>query len=89
MNWKEKIKFILWWAISIAITFFLIYWFVLWGGWKLFESGDPILLELGAAIVLGTIIFLVFKSMFVIGKQFSSEIEDLKKRIEGLENKGE
>lgn len=84
---KEKLKFLLGWAISIAITFGLIYWFVLWGGWKLFESGDPILIELGAAIVIGTVVFLMFGVTRAMEKDYSSKIADLEKRIEELENK--
>ncbi len=84
---KEKLKFILGWAISIAITFFLIYWFVLWGGWKLFESGDPILIELGAALVIGTVVFLIFVITKILVKDYSSRIADLEKRIEELERK--
>lgn len=84
---KEKLKFLLGWAISIAVTFGLIYWFVLWGGWELFESGDPILIELGVSLVIGTIVFFMFVLTYIVVKDYSAKITELENRIAELEKK--
>ena len=49
---KDKLKLLLRWAIIFLFCFIMIYLFVFFGGWKLFESGDPILIEIGVAFIL-------------------------------------
>ena len=42
---KDKIKLLLRWVGIFLLCLIVIYLFVFFGGWKLFESGDPILIE--------------------------------------------
>lgn len=80
---KNKIKDVSVLIMCIIISFIFIYLFVFAGGWKLVESGDPILLEFAASIVVGFMIFIIFK----ITKYYDTKIKKLEKRIEELENK--
>ena len=84
---KDKLKLILHWIFCVVISFVLIYLFVFVGGWKLFESGDVVLIEIGVAFVVGTILYLVFESTRVMEKDYSFKISELEKRIEELEKK--
>lgn len=68
---------------SIIVSFVYIYLFVFFGGYKLFDSKDIILQEIGASVIIGVVVFLVFKSF----KLNSDKIDELEKRIEELENK--
>ena len=79
---KSKLKNIVIFILSWIISFVVIYLFVFFGGYKLFESGDVILKEIGVAFIVGIIIFLIF-SLF--GNN-SDKISELEKRIEELEN---
>ncbi len=80
---KNSIKDILVLLLSIIISFILIYLFIFFGGSKLFESGDVILQEVGVSIVIGALVFWIIK----INKTNYDKIEELKKRVEELENK--
>ena len=79
---KSKLKNIAVFICSWIISFAVIYLFVFFGGYKLFETGDIILKEIGVAFIVGIIIFLIF-SLF---KTNSDKISKLEKRIEELEN---
>ena len=57
---KDKLKNILMFILSWVISFVVIYLFVFFGGYKLFETGDIILKEIGVAFIVGIIIFLIF-----------------------------
>ena len=80
---KDKIKLILKWAVIFIICFVVIYLIVFFGGWKLFESGDPILVEVGVAFALSFFVF-VFNEI-VTGLE--KRVKSLEKRIEELENR--
>ena len=80
---KDKIKLILKWAVIFIIWCDVIYLIVFFGGWKLFESGDPILVEVGVAFVLSFFVF-VFNEI-VTGLE--KRVKSLEKRIEELENR--
>lgn len=54
---KKKAKMLLRWLGAFILCFLAIYLIVFLGGWKLFESGDPILMEIGAALVLSIFFF--------------------------------
>ena len=73
---KDKIKLLLKWAGIFVFSFVIIYLFVFLGGWKLFESGDPILIEIGVALVLSFFVFI-----------FNEILTDLEKRIKSLEER--
>lgn len=78
---NKKQRFILHFLICFVISFVCIYLIIFTGGWSLFESGDPILLEIAAAIVIGFIIWLIYE----LSGQFECKIKELEKRIEELE----
>ena len=69
-------KRLLKWAGVFVLCFLVIYLIVFFGGWKLFESGDPILIEIGAALVLSIFLF-----------AFGESIEALEKRVKTLEER--
>ena len=79
----SKPKLILHWVICTAISFIGIYLFVLLGGWRLFQSGDPIMLEIAAALVVGFLIWIVFEAH----RYHESKITQLEKRVAELEKK--
>ena len=79
----KKHKMLLHWLISTFICFILIYLFVFFGGWKLAESGDPILLEVLAAIAMG----FIFWIMFEITSAQQAKIQELEQRITALEKR--
>ena len=56
-----KIKLLIKLAITFVSCFAVIYVIVFFGGWKLFESGDPVLIELGASAVLTIFVFVFFE----------------------------
>ncbi len=84
---KNKLKLVLHWLLCVVISFALIYLFVFVGGWKLFESGDVILIEIGVAIIVGTVLYLFCEVNDKIEKDYSSKITELEKRIVELEKK--
>lgn len=73
---KNKIKLLLKWAGMFVLCFIIIYLIVFFGGWKLFESGDPILIEIGIAVIL---------SFFVL--VFNEVVTGLEKRVKSLEER--
>ena len=78
---NQKIKMYLHLFVSVVMSFIVIYIVVFFGGWKLFESGDPILMELAAAIVIGFIFWFIFE----VSQFTNSKIDELEKRISELE----
>ena len=78
---KQNLKSYLRWFISILLSFVCIYLFIFVGGWKLLESGDPIRMELAAAIVVGTILFV----MNEVATAQDKKIKDLEQRVAELE----
>lgn len=79
---KNEFKMVLKLLLSIFISFICIFLFVFFGGHMLFESGDEILIELGASVVIGVVVLLAFE----LFKSNRKKIEELEKRIEKLEN---
>lgn len=80
---NNKIKSFLRWAGTFLITLIVIYLFVFFGGWKLFESGDPILIEIGVALVLSFFVFVIGEVLTGLEKRVTT----LEERIGKLENK--
>lgn len=80
---KDKIKSLLRWAGTFVLCLIVIYLFVFFGGWKLFESGNPILIEVGIAFVLS---FFVFGINEVI-RSVEKKLKTLEERINELEKK--
>lgn len=56
---NSKFKSLLRWAGTFVICFIVIYLTGFFGGWKLFNSGDPILIEIGVALVLSFFVFVI------------------------------
>lgn len=80
---KNKLTYMLKLALCILCFFVFIYLFIFVGGYQLFESGDPILQELGVSVLIGVIIMFVIE----LFKSNSKRIENLEKRIEKLEKR--
>lgn len=80
---KEKIKLLLKWAGIFVLCFIVIYLLVFFGGWKQFESGDPVLIEVGIALVLSFFVF-VFNEI-VTGLE--KRVKALEERLKELDNK--
>ena len=78
---KSKLKLLLLWLAVFAACFAIIYLIVLFGGAKLFESGDPILIELGAALILSVFVSVILHAM----EKQSKRIDALETRIQTLE----
>ena len=81
---KNKLKILLKWAVAFLVCFGVIYLLVFIGGWQLFESGDPILIELGAAFILSFFVLIFYEITVSLEKR----IKSLEKRVDELENKG-
>ena len=73
---KNKIKSILKWVATFVLCFITIYLIVFFGGWKLFVNGDPILIELGVALILSIFVF-----------AFNEVVTNLEKRVKSLEER--
>ena len=78
---KEKFKTMLRWFAWFVICFLIIYLMVFVGGWKLFESGDPIFVEVGAAVILSIFVFAGNEAATELNKK----VKALEERIEALE----
>lgn len=78
---KNTLKMLLHWLVSTVLCFVLIYLFVFFGGWRLLETGDPILPEVVAAIAMGFVLWLVYE----ITSAQDAKIGALEKRIAELE----
>ena len=73
---KDKIKLLLKWAGIFLLCFIVIYISVFLGGWKLFESGDPILIEIGVSLPVSFFVFI-----------FNEIVTGLEKRVKSLEER--
>lgn len=82
---KKTGKLILKYLITLAVCFGLIYAFVFCGLSDLFESDDPIQIELGFSVILA---FFVTSFLEIISS-LKNKIEDLDKRIESIEKRDE
>jgi hypothetical protein len=80
---KDKLKLLLRWAIIFLFCFITIYLFVFVGCWKLFESGDPIFIEIGVAIILSFFVLLFIEMISILEKR----VKALEDRIKELEKK--
>lgn len=69
------------WLGTFSLCFLAIYLIVFLGGWKLFESGDPILIEIGAALVL-SIFFFAINEVLTMHEKKIKDLEDHIKKLE-------
>lgn len=80
---KKQLKNLHRWALTFLLCFIVIYLIVFIGGRKLFESGDPILMEIGVALILSIFVFAVNE---VIGA-LEKKVKSLEARVDELEKK--
>ncbi len=80
---KGTLKILIKWAVWFVVCFAVIYLIVLFGGWKLFESGDPIMLEIGLALILSVFVTIINEVVTGLEKR----IKCLEEKIEKLEQK--
>ena len=80
---KEKAKMFLRWLVTFVLCFVIIYLVVFLGGWKLLESGDPILTEAGIALILSVFVYAINE----VTTKLYGRIKDLEERIKRLEDK--
>lgn len=76
---KNKFKILLRWAAIFVACFLIIYLFVFFSGWKLFESGDPILIEIGASLVLSFFVAAFTEALIILEKRIAALEEHIKK----------
>ena len=79
---KSKGKMILRFLGCFVLCFLVIYLTVFVGGWKLFQSGDPILIEIGVSVILSIFVFAVNEVM----TSHDKKIKDLEKQVKMLED---
>ena len=79
---RAKLRTLMRWAITFVVCFIVIYLFVFFGGWKLFESGDAVLVELGVALVLSIFVYLFTEIVIRLEKR----VKALEERLDKLEN---
>ena len=75
---KGAFKILLKWASWFVVCFVVIYLIVFFGGWKLFESDDPILIEIGLALILSVFVSIMNEVVTVLEKRIKSLEEKLK-----------
>ena len=80
---KFIVKNILKWFGTFVLCFVVIYLVVFFGGWQLFNSGDPILIEIGVALVLSLFLFIINEVISSLEKR----VKVLEERINELETK--
>lgn len=80
-----KIKKFLRWLGSFVLCFITIYLIVFFGGWKFFESGDPILIELGAALILSIFV----SAANEVTTDLENRVKSLEEKVKTLEKCGE
>ncbi len=71
MRMRDKIKILFKWLVTFALCFIILYLIMLFGGWKFFESGDPILIELGIAYVSSIFVFVFFEVVIKLEKRIT------------------
>ncbi len=83
----KKVKILLHFLISIIISFVFIYLVVFFGGWKLIESRNIILIEFALSVIVGIVVGIVYELSRYYDSKFSemqNQIKELEKRIENL-----
>ncbi len=78
---KQSITRALRMLLCIVISFVVIYLLVFFGGWKLLESGDPILVEIAISIPVGILLGVIVE----LSKYFESELNKMASQIQELE----
>ena len=79
---KNKAKMLLRWLGFFLLCFLTIYLIVFFGGYRFFESGDPILIEIGVAFILSIFLFAIIE----VQKLHETKIKALEERVKQLED---
>ena len=80
---KNKMKLLLKFAGVFALCFIIIYLIMFFWGWKLIETGDPVLIEVVFAVILS-----VFLCAFgEAGSALEKRVKSLEERLKEFENK--
>ena len=79
---KSAVKMLLRFLGCFVFCFIVIYLIVFVGAWKLFESGDPILIQIGFSSILSIFLFAVNEVIISHDKK----IKDLEMQVKTLEN---
>lgn len=79
---KKKAKMLLRYLGFFLLCFLTIYLIVFFGCWRLFESGDPILIEIGVAFILSIFLFAIIE----VQTTHEKKIKDLEERVKQLED---
>jgi len=85
---SSKYRVMLHMLVCIVISFVFIYIMVFIGGWKLIESGDPILIEIAVSIIVGIVVTLIYEHSIYCEAKFAEaekRIEELEKQINELQ----
>lgn len=86
----KKMKAAVRMLLCIVISFIVIYLLVFFGGWKLIESGDPILIEIAVSVIVGILLGIIVElSKYCETKfnQMTAKVQELEKRVEELSKK--
>ena len=78
---NEKFKMALHLLICILISLIFIYLNGCFWAWGLISTGDPILLEVVASVIVGTLVFLIYE----LSKSCETKFDTLTNKIEELE----
>lgn len=80
---KNKMKMLLKFAGIFALCFVVIYLIMFFWGWKLIETGDPILMEVVCAVILSVFLCAFGEAVSALEKR----VKSLEERLDKLENK--
>ena len=87
---KQPIKVALRMLLCWIISFVVIYLLVFFGGWKLIESGNPILMEIAVSFIVGILLGIIVELSKYCETEFNkmaSQIRKLESQIEELSKK--
>ena len=79
---KNKLGRMLRWAIVFILSFLIVYSVVLVGGWKLFESNNPILIEIGVSLIISIFVFIIIEIVYM----FEKRIAAMERKVKELED---
>jgi len=79
---KSSFKMVLRMLLCVAISFVVIYMLVFFGGWRLIESGDVILIEIAVSVIVGILLWIIVE----VEKHFEGKVAALTSEVEGLKS---
>ena len=82
---KKGLQYLLRLLLCAVLCFVVVWLIVFAGGWKLWESGDPILMEILAALILGVLLCGTLCGFEEMWQAQRRRIEELEARVAELE----